>query len=635
MQLLPLDQLGARQTNASTLQFGMLLPWVTPDNGQQLVVKLVHEHDQFLVPEVVVPMMHSMHPRYGDLWSATVDLTTIPAAVAGSHWGKPGRYVYRYALSGPNGKEIDWIIDPYARDFGVGKQSAITVGYVPHTWSASEATWKTPLLEDLVMYELNLAEFSPDSEGEGAIDGAIDRLDYLADLGVNCIELMPVSNVECEIDWGYLPIGYFGVDERFGRPSELQRLVDEAHQRGIAVIVDSVYGHAHRKLFAYSYMYQQLGYTENPFMGPFAKDLFSTAGASADYNRVLTQDFFFTVNNHWLEVFHVDGFRYDCVPNFWDGPIGNGYANLAYATYEAVVSKIKGDNAGYWKRFDDGQRCNLIQCAEDLDDPRGILFQSYSTCTWQNETIDAAKAVAHDDPGGLYRLGASLALFGYPTEVTTNGETLPKAGLQYIENHDQSRFVANFGVIQPDDAGNEVFREGDRSLWYKVQPYLIGMLTAKGIPLLWEGQEIGESYTIPLCGAGRVGMLRPVRWDEFYDAIGSSIITLVRRLLASRRTRPEMRRGEYYFYNDHEKYQSKKVLVFHRCLADSVTVVALNFSDTTQYVPFTFPRSGDYQEQLHGYTWSVPEGTEVTLEIPSNYGRVWSRTGSCPQGRAA
>src|SRR5207302_2056954 len=80
--------------------------------------------------------------------------------------------------------------------------------------------------------------------------GPIDHPDYLADVGVNCIEIMPVSNVALEIDWGFLPIGYFGVDERFGQRKDIQRLVEAAHERGIAVMLDVVYGHTSSS-FAY------------------------------------------------------------------------------------------------------------------------------------------------------------------------------------------------------------------------------------------------------------------------------------------------------------------------------------------------------------------------------------------------
>ena len=157
--------------------------------------------------------------------------------------------------------------DPFAREFGVGKLSAVTIGYEPHEWSSAEAAWKVPALADLVIYELMISEFG------GDIDRTIAHLDYLADLGVNCIEVMPVSNVAATVDWGFLPIGYFGVDERFGKRRDLQRLIDAAHQRQIAVILDAVYGHTSDN-FPYSYLYRQLGISEKPLHGVLCQGLF-------------------------------------------------------------------------------------------------------------------------------------------------------------------------------------------------------------------------------------------------------------------------------------------------------------------------------------------------------------------------
>ena len=88
-------------------------------------------------------------------------------------------------------------------------------------------------------------------------------------------------------------------------------------------------------------------------MGPFAKNYFSNFGKSTDFGRVLTRDYFFSANHHWLEVYHVDGFRYDCVPNYWDGPLGVGYASLVYETYRLAKTKLAGPPS-HWSRFDGG-----------------------------------------------------------------------------------------------------------------------------------------------------------------------------------------------------------------------------------------------------------------------------------------
>ena len=105
----------------------------------------------------------------------------------------------------------------------------------------------------------------------------------------------------------------------------------------------------------------------------------------------------------------------------------------------------------------------------------------------------------------------SLGLFGYTEQENTNGHLIPKTALQYIENHDHERFLCNFGVSNPDEAGNPLFLEGDRNLWYMLQPYLIAILMSKGLPMLWQGEEFGENYFLPDFGAGRVALLRALR----------------------------------------------------------------------------------------------------------------------------
>jgi len=614
MKLLPLHDLGAREVSPGVMEFGLLLPWISPDKGYQLSVKVIHEKDQFLqeMQPLEFAMEHSAVPEYGDYWQTKIEIGTASAITPESAWGTSGRYVYRYHLHTPKiPGGLDWIIDPFAREFGIGKLSAFTLGYEAYEWSHHESCWKTPPLDDLIMYELMINEFA------GGIDRTVTRLDYLADLGINCIEIMPVSNIPNPVDWGFAPIGYFGVDERFGKRRDMQKLIDEAHQRNIAVILDVVYGHTDGN-FPYHYVYKNLGFHENPFMGTFAKDYF---GESTDFRKTFTQDFFFTVNQHWLECYHTDGFRYDCVPNYWNGPLGQGYANLVYNTYQMV--KSKAGIGSHWQRFFGDGTINFIQCAEQLEGPREVLEKTYSNCTWQNETLSAAKEVAWKKQNSLVNLGSRFGLHGYPGEVTNGDDAIQKTALQYIENHDHSRFVCNF---QTKSSDNDLLTEGDRDLWYKVQPYLIGMFTAKGIPMLWQGQEFGENYWLPDEGWGRVKMFRPVRWDYFYDSIGKNTISLVRKLIKLRRGNPQFRSGDHFFYNHHDHYQSRNVMLFSRSHGDRFSLVALNFGEHDQTVPFSLPFSGDYQEELHKHDnlSGIIAGQESWLTIPSNYGRIWT-----------
>ncbi len=197
----------------------------------------------------------------------------------------------------------------------------------------------------------------------------------------------------------------------------------------------------------------------------------------------------------------------------------------------------------------------------------------------------------------LTNLGFLFGLFGYPAEVQNNDDKIMKTALQYLENHDHSRFICNFGTVAAD---NELLKEGDRALWYKVQPYLIGLFTSRGIPMLWQGQEFGENYFLPQEGWGRVLLYRPVRWEYFYTSEGRSLVHLVRKLVKLRRNNPHFTRGEHYFYNNVALYQSRNIMLFSRNYQGVFSLVALNFGAQDQVVPFKFPFSGNYREELHG-----------------------------------
>lgn len=628
--LLPLNTLGPQiNLGAMSVTFGLYLPWVRASDGNQVFVKIIHEADQFIqsVPPLEFPLNDtSVDPNYGNYWSGTVALNPA-AAPAGSHWGQVGRYVYRFRLQNPNIGSVDWIIDPFAREFGTGKISAFTIGGAPYVWSANEANWKVPALADLVIYEISLAEFATN------IAGAIGRLPYLKDLGINCVEVMPVSDESDATKygyWGYIPVGYFGVDSRLGSGTDFQRFVDTAHQLGIAVVLDSVYGHTGDD-FPYNYLYSALKYNDNPFMSGQSGDY----GGKPDFTKQITMDFFYSVNQFWLDAYHVDGLRYDDVPEYWDSsnPGGSRFGTLAYATYQYVKGQVGA--GGAWSRFSNGGTVNLIQIPEQLQDPIGALQNTYANSTWQDGTLGVAGDVAAGRNGALTNFGFQLGANNFPVSETMNGDVIAKAPLQYIENHDHQRFICNFGLISADGAWQDLdalIQTGNRPAnWYRVQPYLIALLASKGIPLICQGEEFMEDYWIPSnLVEGRVQLLRPTRWDYFYDTYGMSTIGLMRRLLKIRNTRVEFRSGTHYFYNEPDRYQNQGLLLFSRYTPapGTFSLVALNFTGSAQTAPFWFPIAGNYTEQIWGSPADQINGVTTTapvqLTIPSNCGRIWS-----------
>ncbi|HEX7668342.1 MAG TPA: hypothetical protein VF395_02105, partial [Polyangiaceae bacterium] len=118
------------------------------------------------------------------------------------------------------------------------------------------------------------------------------------------------------------------------------------------------------------------------------------------------------------------------------------------------------------------------------------------------------------------------------------------------------------------------------------------------------------------------------RWDDFYDAAGRGIVSLVRKLLRLRRSNPHLRTGAHFFFNDWTRYQQHGLLLFARYSDQTYSLIAINTTDEDVWAPFWFPIAGDYVEDLEGGALGlngVRALEETWLLVPSNYGRVWTR----------
>ena len=616
--MINLDEVGAHpfQDGAGNWQvkLGVYLPNITFNKGYRLRVRIIHEDDQFM--RGIEPKNFWMNWVNGsplDLWETTVPLADDPA----SHFGNDGKYLYRYQLQRADGSDVAfWFADPFGRDSGVGTLSAFTKNAPVFAWS--DAAFRPPEVDEMVVYELNVREFNRDFEG------VIDQLDYLRDLGVNVIEFMPITNVKEDVEWGYTPLNFYSPDERLGGPVELKRVVNACHAKGIAVIVDAVYAHAHPE-FCYNVVYDTSG-EPNPMMGVFAGEFFSRPGT--DYSKEFTRDFFAGLNRYWLSEYHIDGFRYDYVPGMYDGPSGVGYAALVFETYQHSKALPKF-------AVPDG-RSRIIQCAEHLPDPQGILSQTYSNCAWQNGLLDEARGMAR----GRYvteRLAHCLdpQFLGYPTEYRNpaTGDAFPVAPFQYIESHDHGRFINQCAELGLRDLLGEPY--GDRGRFFKMQPFIIALYTAKGIPMLWNGQEFGENWGEPDSGIGRNLFERPLHWEYFYDVPGRALVRLHRVMGALRRNSHALRSRGFFFYFFDQDHLRQGVLAYRReapadgALAAESLIVVLNFFDQDAEAWIQFPSPGTWVEQIDGTRPPVviaANGQWAPVIVPSNYGGVYRRT---------
>ena len=234
-------------------------------------------------------------------WTVEVTAPTTPAELApprGVEGGSSplGQADVDYAFRLDGGPPLP---DPRSRRQPYGP-AGFSRTYPPDSHPWTDSAWRGAPLHGAVIYELHVGTFTPD----GTLDAAIPRLEYLRDLGVTAVELMPLASFPGERGWGYDGIGLFAVHEPYGGPDALKRFVNAAHGLGLAVLLDVVYNHVGP------------GNRLSSF-GPYFTTAHSTPwGEAVNLDQAGSDEVrAFVVDNAtaWLREFHVDGLRLDAV----------------------------------------------------------------------------------------------------------------------------------------------------------------------------------------------------------------------------------------------------------------------------------------------------------------------------------
>lgn len=341
----------------------------------------------------------------------------------------------------------------------------------PHAYRWKVDHWLRLPLEEAILYELHIGAFTP----EGTFRSAINRLDYLVELGVTTLEIMPVAAYPGQRNWGYDGVMLFAPDSSYGHPDDFRALVDAAHQRGLNVILDVVYNH-----FGPEGNY--LGCFSPHYFNPQLKtpwgDAINFSGPQSRHVRAI----FLANVAYWLDEFRLDGFRLDATHEILDSSTPHILAEIARTARQrgAIVTAEDDRNLaslalpaeqggtgldGLWA--DDFH--HTVRVA--LTGKREGYFASF-----EGTPDELAQTAAH---GWFYR-GQPTPFMPRPRGTPT-GNVRPAQLIHCISNHDQT--------------GNQAF--GER-LNHLVSPEAYRAASAllcltPGTPLLFMGQEWAAS----------------------------------------------------------------------------------------------------------------------------------------------
>jgi glycosidase len=446
--------------------------------------------------------------------------------------------------------------------------------------------------DELVVYELLVRDFIERHDYQTLID----TLDYLTNLGINAIELMPVNEFEGNESWGYNPSFHMALDKYYGTPDDFKRFVDECHKRGIAVILDVVYNHAFSQSPLCQMWWDATNFRPsgaNPYLNVTAKHDFNV-GYDFNHESSAFKEFMKQCIQYWLSEYKIDGYRFDLSKGFTQkntlGDIGawNSYDGARVNNLKRIYSECKAVNPKAYL---------ILEHFADNNEERDLANHGFMF--WGNVTHEAQEAAMGYN--GDYGWG----------DYKVRGWNNPKL-LSYAESHDEERILyknLNFG------GGNGTYNVKDiNTALDRMELTWVVFGSMPGAKMIWQFGELGYDFSIN--ENGRTGN-KPIRWD-YNEASNRRDVYEVYGAINKLRLEHDVFKTRDYKLD--VGGSGKRVHLNH----SDMNVVALgNFDVTTINMQAGFQKTGWWYEYFSNDSINV---TDVNMSIefqPGEY-QLWT-----------
>ena len=399
-----------------------------------------------------------------------------------------------------NDKYITGDIYPNLKPYPEGKTteivSVLETGKDQYVWQAND--YQRPAKSNLIIYELWIANFLQDH----TFSTLIDTLDYLDSLGINAIELMPVTEFEGNESWGYNPSFYFAVDKYYGPAEDLKKFIDECHKRGIAVILDMVLNHSFgQSPFVRLYASGNYGppTSENPWYNVTPRHPFNV-GYDFNHESKQTQKLVDRINKFWLTEYKVDGFRYDLSKGF--------------------TQKYTGNDVNVWNQYDQSRIDILKRMADKLwetDSTAYVILEHFAVNSEEKVLSEYGMML-----WGNLNYNYNEATMGYNSNGKSDFSDISylKRGWEhpnlvgYMESHDEERLM--YKNLQYGNSTNDYNIKDLNIALNRIKLAAAFFLTVPGPKMIWQFGELGYDYSINYPNNCRL-CLKPFRWDYLDD----------------------------------------------------------------------------------------------------------------------
>jgi len=379
---------------------------------------------------------------------------------------------------------------PNMPNYPTGQEREVSVlqtGQSAYNWQVAD--FNKPKKEDLVIYEVLLRDFDENRN----FQDLIDKIDYFKDLNINAIELMPVMEYEGNEGWGYNPSFHLALDKFYGTKDKFKELIDLCHQNGIAVILDVVLNHAMgRNAANRMWMIDDdndgwgLPSSENPYFNVTSTHSYGI-GNDFNHSSPITKYYTKRVIKHWIEEFHIDGFRWDLTKGFTQNCTGNDGCTNSYQQDRVDVLR---EYADYSWSIDPTHYTIFEHLGNDNEEQQWANYRAgegKGVMMWGKMTEQYGQVAMG------YSTNSNFNRMGHESHGFTH-----KRVIGYAESHDEERIMYSAKTYGNGDIQNE-------NIALSRMPALGAIsLTIPGPKMIWHFGELGMDNSLNMCTDGTV-----------------------------------------------------------------------------------------------------------------------------------
>ncbi|MCD6347943.1 MAG: T9SS type A sorting domain-containing protein [Bacteroidales bacterium] len=423
--------------------------------------------------------------------------------------------------------------------------------------------------------------------------GLIDTLNYLHELGVNAVELMPVNEFEGNDSWGYNPSFYFATDKYYGPADTFKAFIDSAHQRGIAVIMDMVLNHAYGECpLVRMYWDAENGRpaANNPWFNQSSPNPVFSWGYDFNHESEATKSFVDSVSSFWLSEFRIDGFRFDFTKGFTNTPGDGG----AYDASRIAILKRMADHI--W----------------EVNKKAYVILEHFAVNTEETELANYGMML-WGNMNHAYRIAAKGYLGGGASDLSwisyaERGWNAPQV-VGFMESHDEERLM--YSCYQEGNSQNINHSVKETPIALQRMEVAANMfIPMPGPKMIWMFGELGYDFSIDY--NGRIGR-KPIRWDYFDQPARKRLYQVYAALNHLKNSYPVFRSEDFELV---VRDTVKRINLNH---PDMNVSIMGNFSTWSKLGQTKFQHGGWWYEYWTGDSIFV-ENTEAWMSFnPSEY----------------